>query len=124
MNPLDDPKFKTVVHHYAMACCCSREHSALAATACEKYGDHGPLISGCVREHFPEDVKNLLRDLAFAVTKHSDLAWKARPKHVREDTIRKIGRLVAQRDGSGFYGPQAQPTAGLVLPFYLLEAIA
>ena len=104
---LDNPKFRQVVANYAEACRCSREHTAVAAEACEKYGDHGPLISGCVREHFPEDVKANLRALANAVTNWSNAAWEARPKYTRDDTIRAIGRAVAKRDGSGFYGPQA-----------------
>lgn len=33
----------------------------------DAYGTHGPLISGIVRSHFPDDVKNRLRFLSRAV---------------------------------------------------------
>jgi hypothetical protein len=85
----------------------SREHSALAKRALEKYGDHGSQISGIVREHFPENVKTQLRALARKVTEKSDAAYAIRPRGVRHTTMRKLAAEVAERDGSGFYGPQA-----------------
>lgn len=91
---------------FAMACASSREHSALARRALTEYGDHGPLISGCVRDHFPEWVKDGLRALARDVTRCSGLAHSLRPKRVRTSTMRALGQAVAARDGSGFYGPQ------------------
>jgi hypothetical protein len=103
---LSDPKFAEVVKHFGLACCASRTHSDIAEKAFDAYGDHGSLISGCVRDHFPEDVKNVLRGLARLCTTESDKARNARPARVRHDTIYHIGRLVATRDGSGFYGVQ------------------
>ena len=103
---LDNPKFAKVVSLYVQACASSRHYDKLAAQALEQYGSHGAQISGCVREHFPEKVKDELRALARNINFYSDKAWTARPKHTREDTIRAIGRAVARRDGSGFYGPQ------------------
>lgn len=100
---------------FTRACARSREHSALAAESLAKYGDHGPDISGCVREHFPEDVKGALRVLARQCSTECDLAYTFRPKGVRVSTIRDLGRAVARRDGSGYYGPQAVEKRGTVL---------
>lgn len=105
-NLLSDPKFYFVVKHFEKACCASRLHSSQAQRALANYGDHGAQISGCVRDHFPEAVKDELRKLARMVTEASVDAMLARPARVHRDTITRIGRLVATRDGSGFYGPQ------------------
>lgn len=47
------------------------------ATTCalRDYGDDGPLIAGCVREHFPEHIKSTLRDLASAKGDVRDAAY-------------------------------------------------
>jgi len=58
---LDNPKFETARNHFADACKFSRLHSDFAAAQLRVFGSHGPAISGCVREHFPEDRKNTLR---------------------------------------------------------------
>lgn len=42
--------------------------------AYETYGDHGPLISGAVRDHFPADIKDRLRFLNHGLTKVTDAA--------------------------------------------------
>ena len=105
-NLLVEPKFAAAVDCFAAACRRSREHDTRARIALEAYGAHGPQISGVVRDHFPPHVKDELRYLARKVTELSDEAWRARPKYVRDSTMRTIGRLVAKRDGSGFYGPQ------------------
>ena len=91
---------------FEWACAYSRAHAVLAADALERYGDHGAQVSGCVREHFPEDVKASLRILARRVTAHSNCAYDYKPRRVHVATIRALGRAVAARDGSGFYGPQ------------------
>src|SRR5690606_37887094 len=57
----------------------SRIHSELAALALARHGDHGPQISGCVRDHFPEDTKAVLRIHARQVTELCELAHAARP---------------------------------------------
>jgi hypothetical protein len=93
-------------HCYGLACLASRQHDASAARAFKQYGDHGPAISGCVRDHFPARVREQLRELARRVTLHSNAAWAARPARVRSSTMRDLGRAVAQRDGAGFYGPR------------------
>jgi hypothetical protein len=106
-NLLNDPKFEDAANHFADACKFSRLHRDFAAAQLKVFGDHGPVISGCVRDHFPTDRKDTLRYLARQCAQASDRAWKARPPRVRSSTMRKLSRLVAQRDGSGFYGPQA-----------------
>jgi hypothetical protein len=92
--------------HFFNACACSIAHDKAAALALTQYGDHGPNIAGCVRDHFPADVKDHLRGLARDVTLHSDAAYAARPKRVRMSTMRALSRACAQDGGSGFYGPQ------------------
>lgn len=107
MQLLDNPKFAHVVLHFVNACAASRAHDQLAGESLDQFGDHGSLIAGVVRNHFPAEVKDRLRELARSVTRESDLAYAARPKYTRHATIRTIGRLIAQRDGHGFYGPRA-----------------
>ena len=104
---LTDPKFAEVVAHYAAACKASREHSRKAGIALETYGDHGWIFSGCVRDHFPSTVKDELRALARLVSDEMDKAKAARPYRARMSTVAHIGRLVATREGVGFYGPSA-----------------
>lgn len=106
MKLLDRPTLQLSAKLFADACRCSREHDELARKALERYGDHGPDISGCVRDHFPEAVKAELRLVAHNVTAFSDAAWRHRPKRVRHSTMLALASAVAARDGSGFYGPQ------------------
>ena len=47
----------------------------LVSAATRQYGRHGPLISGVVREHFPEALKRELRRLASAISEERDVAW-------------------------------------------------
>ncbi len=91
--------------HFYEACSFSIAHGIAAPRALEQYGEHGALISGCVRVHFPADVKEHLRGLAQDVTKASNAAWAAKPARVRDSTMRKLSRACAA-NGHGFYGPQ------------------
>jgi hypothetical protein len=99
-------RFPSITAEFAEACRFSREHVTLAAEACETYGGHGTPVSGCVRSHFPDDMKNRLRLLAIQSAEASGRGFAARPARVRTSTMRRIAQLVATRDGSGFYGPQ------------------
>jgi hypothetical protein len=90
---------------FAKATKASRAHSKLTSESLDKYGDHGPQISGVIRDHFPKGVKDKLRTLAREVSKHSDAAYTARPKGVRLTTMRELSRAVATKTGHGFYGP-------------------
>ena len=61
-------------------------YSQLVGQALESYGSHGPLVSGIVRGHFPEEVKDTLRWLAHRTTRERDRAlthWKAAGKRKR-----------------------------------------
>jgi hypothetical protein len=105
---LTDPKFSIARDFFVQACQASRQWDSLLSAALAKYGDHGPQISGVGRDHFPDDVKAELRKAAGWVSLSSGIAWDARPKGVRNETMRKLARAVATRDGSGFYGPQPE----------------
>lgn len=100
------PDLSAAAYMFSAACAASRAHSALAGYALKAYGSTGPQISGCVRDHFPEQIKNALRLLAAEVTARSDAAYNARPWGVRSTTMRALSREVAAAVGSGFYGPQ------------------
>lgn len=57
---------------------CARIRAAYISAACAaeaRYGSHGPLVSGVVREHFPPSVKDRLRKLAHADTRGRDFAF-------------------------------------------------
>jgi hypothetical protein len=102
----DDQRLSEAASYFALSCTASREHDRAASVAFEKFGSHGPQVSGCVRAHFPEDLKTHLRSLAKLCRYYSDRAHQSRPKRVRTDTMRELGRQIAERDGAGFYGPQ------------------
>lgn len=88
----------------------SRAHSKLASESLDKYGDHGSHISGVLRDHFPKDVKDKLRKHARDINTHADAAYYARPKGVRNTTMQALAGAVATKTGTGFYGPQANPS--------------
>jgi hypothetical protein len=55
------------------------QYNMAVSIALSKYGDFGPLISGVVRDHFPDDVKKELRTLAWSITDATDssyVAWR------------------------------------------------
>jgi len=83
----------------------SRVHTELAKLAMEQFGDHGSLISGCVRDHFPVPVKDRLRDIALEVTRlldESKIEWRKSGKHLR--TWIRLKDQIVSRDGKGYYG--------------------
>ncbi len=54
--------------------------------ALRTYGSQGSLISGIVRDHFPDEVKDLLRSRARALTYHRDRSvahWQAAGKRLQ-----------------------------------------
>ena len=106
---LTDERFAVARAHFERACKASRLHSTQARRALANYGDHGPDVSGCVRDHFPERVKSELRELAKLVTRETRAGHAARPPRVHLQTMIRLARAVASRDGSGFYGPQPFP---------------
>ena len=105
-NLLNRPDLAHAAKWFAAACYLSRSWDSEFSVARMKYGAHGPDVSGCGREHFPEEVKERLRTFARAISEASDMAYAARPRGVRMATMRKLARAIAARDGSGFYGPQ------------------
>ena len=104
---LTDPRLELPRDLFTVACMFSRQWDRMLSDALATYGDQGPQISGCGRDHFPDEVKNALRQKAQSVSFNSSLAHDARPKGMRKATMRQLATAVANRDGSGFYGPQA-----------------
>ena len=103
---LSRPELALAAAAYAQACAASRRHNDLTKAALRVFGAHGADISGCVREHFPDQVKDELRALAREVTAASEAGDMLRPRGVRSATMRALARDVATRDGGGFYGPR------------------
>lgn len=92
---------------FKIACYTSRHYSELCKAYVAEYGEgNGRAISGCYRDHFPHEVKDRLRNMAQSIGIYSKLAYSYKPKGVQTATIAKLGRAIARRDGSGFYGPQ------------------
>ena len=63
----------------------------LVDDALRQYGDHGSLISGVIRDHFPIDVKTRLRRLARRYSHASEVSrahWRAAGR--RLDTWRRL----------------------------------
>ena len=92
--------------YFSVCCAASRAHSALVGTALDTYGDHGAQISGIIRDHFPDSVKDTLRSLCDTMNAASRNAWGSRPPRVRVATMRRLSQSVARVEGCGFYGPQ------------------
>lgn len=83
----------------------SRAHTELAKLAMEQHSDHGSLIAGCVRDHFPTEVKDRLRNLALEIgplMDESKRIWRKSGKHLR--TWIRLKDQVVARDGKGYYG--------------------
>ena len=106
-NIIRRPDLDRAASLFADACAQSRAWDKAATEALAEYGNHGPQISGCLRDHFPECTKSYLRSLARNVTILSDAAWAARPPRVRRATMLNLARAIVKRDGGGFYGPTA-----------------
>lgn len=48
---------------------------AMVRDAEQTYGSHGPLISGIVRDHFPVEVKDTLRETISRANRERDRGW-------------------------------------------------
>lgn len=101
---IDRPDLAKCQSEFESACHFSRHYSRLFRESLAEFGDHGADISGAGRDHFPEERKDHLRRLAKGVSHHSDLAFAARPKRIRNATLVRLWREIATRDGTGFYG--------------------
>lgn len=81
MSNMNNPKFAVAAAHFALSVAASRAHSAM---------------------------KDALRMLAREVSTQTDLGFAAKPSRVRISTMRELGRDIATRDGSGYYGFSAR----------------
>lgn len=100
---LRDPRFEKAREHFRYAFALSREHQRIFRRALRRYGDHGPQISGIIRDHFPERTKWRLRDLCRRMNEAADLGFKARPRFIQHATMRALYALIREQEGTGFY---------------------
>lgn len=98
------PVLQAAARRFEAAARASREHDALAERCLQRYGDHGAPVSGCVRDHFPEQEKKKLRALARIVAEENEAGRRARPHGVHKSTMDKLACCICRRDGSGYYG--------------------
>ena len=63
--------------HWSRAIAYRLERERIYMRAETRYGAHGPLISGCHRDHFPEAVRDRLRGLAEAWSIENRAGWDA-----------------------------------------------
>lgn len=103
MKAMSDPRFEKAREQFRFAFWLSREHSRIVSRALTRYGDHGPQVSGIIRDHFPERTKARLRKLCQQMNEAADLGWKSRPRRVRLTTMRALYHAIREREGSGFY---------------------
>ena len=102
----DRPALQAAARRFEAAAKASRDYDELAERCLQRYGDHGPFVSGCCREHFPEREKQKLRALARIVAAENAAGRRARPHGVHKTTMDKLARSIFRRDGSGWYGYQ------------------
>lgn len=103
---LSRPNLLPAQQSFANAARYSHEWNALVAKSVKAYGDRpqGGFVSGIYSEHFPEPVRNQLRDLARRVSVETDIGFALRPARVQMRTMRNLKNAVRERDGSGYYG--------------------
>lgn len=105
--PAIPKKFYPFANAIAIACHHSREHSAEVKAALVMYGDgNGVQISGVIRDHFPDFVKESLRLRCAAISAVTDHAWKVRPPRVQRHTLLTLQSRIVHAVGTGFYGPK------------------
>ena len=98
------PALQAAARRFEAAARASREHDELAERCLKRFGDHGVFVSGCVRDHFPEQYKKRLTALARIVAAENEAGRRARPHGVRRTTMDKLARCICRRDDSGYYG--------------------
>lgn len=81
----------------------SREHNDLTKAALVLYGDDGAQISGVIRDHFPKDIKDMLRALCDSMNAAAGNAQDAKPHRMQSGTYRRIYDGIRAEVGSGFY---------------------
>lgn len=106
VTPLDVPKLL----HYVFPELTKQDHERLAReyiraanmfqgeweegvkNALAQYGSHGSLISGVVREHFPQWVKESLRNTARRASRYAAMAWAHWKAAGKRSTLPGVGR--------------------------------
>lgn len=100
---MNRPELAEAREQFELAFRYSREHSKQVDDACKKYGDHGPQISGVIRDHFPDDVKEQLRLLCWLMNTANEGAYKMKPKGMHRTTFYRFRDAIRERVGTGFY---------------------
>jgi hypothetical protein len=103
---LSDPRLAASRDAFTLAAKYSRLWDQTVARGIKRFGERpqGGHVSGIYSEHFPQRWQTRLRNLARAVTEHSDRAYASKPARVRLATLRQLRAAIHARDGSGFYG--------------------
>ena len=83
-------KFRNSIKHFLKAAEFEKQSREIADAALTKYGDHGPLISGIIRDHFPDITKKTLRKLRDFKNYAVDMGFAAKPPRVHDKTMREL----------------------------------
>lgn len=87
-------KFSDAIVWFTHAVNTKAQYNDLVNKSLAKYGDHGPLISGVIRDHFPEETKNVLRRVNHDYNEFDDKGFAARPPRVQISTMRQLREAV------------------------------
>ena len=87
-------KFRNSIKHFLKAAEFEKQSREIADAALTKYGDHGPLISGIIRDHFPDITKKTLRKLRDFKNYAVDMGFEAKPPRVHDKTMRELYQSV------------------------------
>lgn len=103
---LDQPDLERAAYAFRVAAAKASAYDVTLSLCLDVFGKHGPIVSGIGRDHFPDEYKRLLRQLARDATDATNHAYTLRPRGVHEATMRKVAQAVARKYETGFYGPQ------------------
>lgn len=93
----DDTRFDDARRHFAMVAMLEHTARLIRDDATATYGTNGTWIAGGFCDHWPESIKQPLRDLNLAINAATDAGFAARPPRVRGVTMQRLYRLSTYR---------------------------
>lgn len=87
---LKEPQFAEMVECFRASLTLKAVYSRTVKMCLFSYGDHGPDISGIVKEHFPKWAKDLLRGLLRKSYEFQGAGERSRPAGTRSATVTAI----------------------------------